>query len=164
MMHIHDWNRGGHSILEDAERTEAVEVVALPLDEYLKGRESEIGLIKIDVEGAEGLVLAGMHETLRRRLPRTIIVEFNPAAVRRIGMDPVEVLRASWAQGIASGRSMSGPADRPRWTKPRHATCRGRWRRGALGLISYSSGEAGPSIRGSGHRELPTASPAGTTP
>ncbi|HKI21375.1 MAG TPA: FkbM family methyltransferase [Isosphaeraceae bacterium] len=111
-LHIHETNRGGHSILEDAGRTASVEVETVTLDEYLGGRESEIGLVKIDVEGAEGLVLAGMRETLRKRLPRTVIVEFNPSAVRRTGLDPEDVLRRVLEPGyrvrtleVWSGRS-----------------------------------------------------------
>ena len=98
-LHIHETNRGGNSILEDPGRTVAVEVETISLDEYLGDRQSEIGLVKIDVEGAEGLVLAGMRETLRKRLPRTMIVEFNPSAVRRTGLNPEDVVHRVLVQG-----------------------------------------------------------------
>jgi FkbM family methyltransferase len=98
-LHLHPWNRGHHSIVEDSDHAGAVEVEALPLDEYLQGRDAEIGLIKIDVEGAEGLVLAGMRETIHKRLPRAMIVEYTPGAIRRTGMDPEEVLRRVLAAG-----------------------------------------------------------------
>jgi FkbM family methyltransferase len=98
-LHIHKWNRGGNSVLDGPDREQTVEVEALPLDEYLANRDGEIGLIKIDVEGAEGLVLAGMKNILRRRRVRTLVVEFNPATCRRTGMDPEDVLRRVLAAG-----------------------------------------------------------------
>jgi FkbM family methyltransferase len=98
-LHINAVNRGHHSVLVDSEQEGAVEVEMLPLDEYLRGRSAEIGLIKIDVEGAEGLVLAGMKEILSKRLPRTLIVEFTPSDVRRTGIDPEDLLRRVLGDG-----------------------------------------------------------------
>jgi FkbM family methyltransferase len=56
-----------------------------PLDDIL-GERTRVDVIKIDVEGAEGLVLAGAGETLRRHRP-ALFVEFSPpglAATSRV--------------------------------------------------------------------------------
>jgi FkbM family methyltransferase len=91
-LHIAAVNRGHHSVVEGPEQEEDVTVEAMTLDDYLRGLNAEIGLIKIDVEGAEGLVLGGMRETLANRPPRTMIVEFTPADVRKTGIDPEAML------------------------------------------------------------------------
>ena len=55
------------------------------------GREEgvqRIGLIKLDVEGAEELVLRGAEQLIARSRP-TIIFETNRAAVEQLGLDPI---------------------------------------------------------------------------
>jgi FkbM family methyltransferase len=49
-----------------------------------------IGLIKIDVQGAEALVLSGAQETLRRSRP-AIFIELDEAALCRFGSSPEEI-------------------------------------------------------------------------
>lgn len=46
-----------------------------------------IDLVKIDVEGAEPLVLAGMADSLARRLIGALIVEFSPQNICGAGLD-----------------------------------------------------------------------------
>lgn len=67
----------------------AVTVPATSLDaEFTNGR---LDLVKIDVEGAEGFVVAGMTELLRRDPAPIIVLEFH----RPIGWAAVEQLRAA---------------------------------------------------------------------
>jgi FkbM family methyltransferase len=56
-------------------------VRASTLDHELAGRE--VGAIKIDVEGAEGLVVLGGTATLRSR-PPTLVFEFSPPALESV--------------------------------------------------------------------------------
>jgi FkbM family methyltransferase len=70
-----------------------VEVEAVPLDEYLKDFRGEIGMMKIDTEGAEGLILAGMRGILRNNPPRAIMLEFTPRLYPKTGFDPEAMLR-----------------------------------------------------------------------
>jgi hypothetical protein len=68
-------------------------VEAVSLDEYLGSDPGEIALIKIDTEGAEGFVLAGMEQTLRKH-PRTVLfMEFYPTLIRQAGFEPLSLLR-----------------------------------------------------------------------
>jgi FkbM family methyltransferase len=84
----------------------AVEVEAVPLDEYLKDFRGDIALMKIDTEGAEGLILAGMRGILRNNPPRAIILEFTPSAYPYTGFDPEAMLREihDFGYEIYSGR------------------------------------------------------------
>ena len=52
---------------------------------------TRVDFIKIDVEGAEGLVLAGAAETLARFRP-TLMVEINPEALRGFGVTAAALL------------------------------------------------------------------------
>jgi hypothetical protein len=65
-------------------------VHASTLDRELAGRP--VGAIKIDVEGAEGLVMVGGASTLRSSAP-TLIFEFSPPALASVsGMSGQDVL------------------------------------------------------------------------
>ncbi len=55
-------NKGDHRIFQArGESRESVTVEAVVLDEYFKGRESEINFIKVDTQGAEGVIVEGME-------------------------------------------------------------------------------------------------------
>lgn len=56
--------------------------------------ESPVSAIKIDVQGAEALVLAGMRGLLDRYRNVEVLLEFWPAGLRRFGSDPIELVEA----------------------------------------------------------------------
>jgi FkbM family methyltransferase len=59
-----------------------------------------VGLLKIDVQGAEGLVLNGAIETLKRNRP-AIFIEIDEAALRRFGSSPEHIERQLASLGYA---------------------------------------------------------------
>ncbi len=69
-----EWNIVGHDV-EGRETAPEVEVRAASLDDYWPERDP-LHFVKIDVEGAEAHVLAGMPKLLRSARP-TILVEFH---------------------------------------------------------------------------------------
>lgn len=73
-------------------------VRALPLDWVLRDEES-IHILKMDVEGAEYMVLRGATETLKQHRP-VIISEFSPAGLRNVsGVSGQEFLRLLIEEG-----------------------------------------------------------------
>jgi FkbM family methyltransferase len=52
----------------------------------------QINLIKMDVQGAEGLVVKGAGKVLRQHRP-TIMMELEPLRLRNLGSDSLELLR-----------------------------------------------------------------------
>ncbi len=89
----------GHSSLyalpEDEEaRARIVEVEVLPLDKVLAGKRLDVA--KIDVEGAELDVLAGMAAALKGNPDLAIVAEFGPVHVKRVGQTP-----AGWFKTFA---------------------------------------------------------------
>jgi len=70
-----------------------LQVPAVSLDDFLeKEGRPRIDLVKIDVEGAEPLVLRGMSRLLERSERLTLIVEFAPACIRDGDASPMAFL------------------------------------------------------------------------
>ena len=73
------------------------QVVTVSLDEVIRKEEAvRLGFIKLDVEGAEEMVLRGARRTITEWNP-TILFEINVAATKQLGLEPHgawELLRA----------------------------------------------------------------------
>ena len=83
-------NRGVSRVTADGEATGTgrhFEVRAVTVD-GLTGGLPAIDLVKIDVEGAEDLVLQGMQAGLAAQRYRAILLELHPALLRNRGVDP----------------------------------------------------------------------------
>lgn len=74
-----------------------IEVETITLDDYLGGQNAD--LIKIDVQGAEGLVLSGAGKTLENSHPK-ILMEFWPYGLKNLGADPRGLLRGLANKGF----------------------------------------------------------------
>ena len=82
-------NHGCTSLFTDhSETAECVTVKCRKLDELLEGRIPR--LIKMDIEGAEPMMVEGMMQTLISANPPIIIGELNPAQARVAGFAPHE--------------------------------------------------------------------------
>jgi FkbM family methyltransferase len=89
---VHGSNLGKHSLIRSDEAVRTVTVPATTLDEFVRAKElTRLDVVKLDVEGAEALVLAGAMDTISRFRP-VVFLEFTPAWVRKTGYDPDRVL------------------------------------------------------------------------
>jgi len=81
-----------HTILRVRGETceESIAVDAVSLDEFFKGKERLIDVIKIDVEGAEMLVLLGMTKILKSNDNLKVFTEFWPQGLEKAGFSPEE--------------------------------------------------------------------------
>ena len=59
---------------------------------------TSIDIIKMDIEGAEGLALAGARKVISQCHP-PMLMEFNPPFLQRMGTDPLELLRYMESEG-----------------------------------------------------------------
>ena len=85
MMHaVADGVAVAASLRKDDSPSASVEVETTTLDECLRGVERDIRLIKIDVEGAEHLVVRGGLQLLRRYRPR-LLIEVHEFALPEFG-------------------------------------------------------------------------------
>jgi FkbM family methyltransferase len=76
-----------------AEHPGAVRVPACRLDTFLEGR-GPVAFVKIDVQGYEPQVLAGMRGVVEANPDLAVGLEYDPAAIRALGGDPARLFEA----------------------------------------------------------------------
>ncbi len=92
----------GSSLLERPDsRSRVVEKTSI--DAELEARDVTRLLVKLNVEGAEPLVLAGMRETLARVRPVAMFIEVNPSLVESAGTDVDELVDGLAGDGFDVG-------------------------------------------------------------
>jgi FkbM family methyltransferase len=74
-------------------KKEFVEIEAVRLDDFFGDRLTPINVIKMDVEGAEMLALAGMENIIRANQDLIMFIEFFPLLIREMGQLPEEFAR-----------------------------------------------------------------------
>ncbi len=84
-------NKGSHSLFGSKSNAQAISVPVRRGDDLLAELGATPDVIKIDVEGAEPLVLAGLHKSLTSPSVR-LFVEFSPGSLRNGSFDPQEFL------------------------------------------------------------------------
>jgi FkbM family methyltransferase len=83
----------GHLLVSGAPATGTRRVPTLRLDDFVRRENlARVDFLKIDVEGAEGRVLAGARETLARFRPK-VLMEVNPEALAGFGLTAPALLR-----------------------------------------------------------------------
>lgn len=70
----------------------SLRVPVTTLDHVAAERRTHIHFVKLDIQGAEGRALRGMHDTLRSPHLHGVVLEFWPEALVATGEDPTEVL------------------------------------------------------------------------
>jgi FkbM family methyltransferase len=86
-----DKSIAGSSVYKDAVGSyeACIEVDMISLDEYFRNLKDEIALIKMDVQGAEFLVLKGMKNLIKK--VKAIIFEYWPDGLKAAGIEPIEL-------------------------------------------------------------------------
>jgi len=91
-LYISPAHKGDHRIYQPQnDHREFIMVDVVSLDEILVSSK-RIDLIKIDVQGAEGMVLAGMKSLLSDFQHIKIFMEFSPTEIGQTGFNPKEML------------------------------------------------------------------------
>ena len=94
-LYIAELNQGDHRIYQpEGESRPSVEIEAVRLDEYFKGRGRRIDVLKMDTQGAEGLILEGLTGLLEGQSDGpAIFMEFWPNALQKMGTDSGDLLK-----------------------------------------------------------------------
>lgn len=69
-----------------------VEVEMVRLDDYFEGVEERVDFIKMDTQGAEGVIIEGLLGLAGRSPGLSMIVEFVPALLKDFGSDPAQLI------------------------------------------------------------------------
>ncbi|MET3666156.1 FkbM family methyltransferase [Caulobacter sp. 1776] len=91
----------GHSslyALPEAEEARTVEVEVVRLDDVAPAKRMDV--VKIDVEGAELDVLAGMRGLIAKNPDLAIVAEFGPEHLKRVGQTPAQWFKAFTDEGF----------------------------------------------------------------
>lgn len=109
-LYLNPDNLGMHSlVIEHDGGQHFINVATVRFDDYWQGR-GPIRLIKIDTEGAEGMILDGMKETLKQP-GLELIVEYAPQRLRQSGYDPDQLLNSLYQLGYRASL-IDEPANR----------------------------------------------------
>ena len=100
-LYISTDNRGDNRLYASDEERPQVEVKARPLDALLRENKIEtVDLIKIDVQGYEPKVIAGLRETIIASPNLTLLTEFWPQGMTEAGGDANEFLKTLRELGL----------------------------------------------------------------
>ncbi len=72
--------------------TKNSEINSISLDDYFGQYDNQINLIKMDIEGGEGLAIEGMKMVLEKNEDIKILTEFHTKELRRCGIEPNDFL------------------------------------------------------------------------
>lgn len=92
-LYLTENNKGTHSFADNRNTNTSITVETKTLDEILLPHTQQIDIIKMDIEGAEALVIDGMKELINKNPHVKIFTEFYPKAMRRLGKSPLEFLK-----------------------------------------------------------------------
>ena len=100
-LYISTDNRGDNRLYASGEDRPQVEVAARPLDALLRENKIDtVDLIKIDVQGYEPKVIAGLRETITASPNLTLLTEFWPQGIAEAGGDANEFLQTLRELGL----------------------------------------------------------------
>jgi FkbM family methyltransferase len=98
-LYLDEANKGRHSTVLDW-KGKTIKVEALRLDDYLENRFKKVDFVKIDVEGAEPMVLEGMKRAVESNPAIRLVVEFAPERWVAAGHQPEQFLDDLIKQGF----------------------------------------------------------------
>ena len=93
------FNTGDHRLADMPSRT-SVEVDTTTVDSWCRRHEVHPDVIKMDVQGAEPQVIAGMQELLQGERPLHVFLEFTPSLLKSAGVDPLAFLESFVGHGL----------------------------------------------------------------
>jgi FkbM family methyltransferase len=92
--------------------SELFNVAGIRIDDLLPRLNGRVDFVKIDVEGAELLVLRGARETIKRNLALTVVMEWSPGQIRSAGFEVEELLSELDEVGLQPFNTAEDPLSR----------------------------------------------------
>jgi len=96
-----DDHAGDHQVMPDDPARRTSMVPCRRLDSVVD-RDLEVSAIKLDIQGAEGLAVAGLEATIAANPRVAVLMEFWPSALRRCGTDAAALLGWWRARGFSA--------------------------------------------------------------
>lgn len=92
-------HRGDHRIFDSGDGRKSIETRTISVDGRL-GPQGRADFIKMDIQGAEYLALAGMERTMRNSPGLMMLCEFSPALLKKAGSEPGALLEKLLSYGF----------------------------------------------------------------
>ncbi|MDO8504302.1 MAG: FkbM family methyltransferase [Candidatus Liptonbacteria bacterium] len=100
-LYVSGENMGDHRIYDSGDGRKSVPAQAIRLDDYLGDVADKVNLLKMDVQGAEIMVLRGAERVLGGSGELKIFSEFWPFAMKRAGENPKDFFEILGKKGFA---------------------------------------------------------------
>lgn len=91
-LYLNEENTGDHRIYSSKENRQYISIQTVSLDDYFKGADEKIDLIKMDIQGSEFWALKGAVNLLAKNPQLKIITEFWPRGLRMSGSSSKDFL------------------------------------------------------------------------
>jgi FkbM family methyltransferase len=86
--------------LDSSSDATEIEVPSLSIDEYCEDQNiQKVDLIKMDIEGAEGMAVDGMMRGLKQKKYKAILIELHPAQLKKSKYSPQSIADAFLSNG-----------------------------------------------------------------
>jgi len=107
-LHCSPYNTGDHQLYYSGRGRDAIDVEVVCLDEFMEEQGGNVDMVKMDVQGAEAKVLAGMERVMTRNSGIILVIELSPWMLRDIGDDPLSLLEHLEGHGFSLGTMDEG--------------------------------------------------------
>ena len=87
-LYLSQSNLGDHRLYDTSETRQAIEVPITTLDDEIADRYGRVDFVKVDTQGTEAAVLAGMKRLLNVEPKPKLLLELWPEGLRAAGTDP----------------------------------------------------------------------------
>lgn len=98
--YIVEGSTGCHSLIPSKDPSHAVRVATTTIDTFVERENITVDGIKMDIEGAEPMAIAGMHRMFSRGTPMAIVTELNPEALSGGGTKPTDLIESMERSGF----------------------------------------------------------------
>jgi FkbM family methyltransferase len=92
-LYINETNKGDHRLYDSGNKRSFITVEKIKLDDYFKGQpQTNIDVIKMDIQGSELQALKGMTNLLLNSKKLILVLEFWPFGLNCAGSNPEELI------------------------------------------------------------------------
>ena len=98
-LYLSDVHKGDHRVYQSGNGRAKIPIRVIALDDFFPS-DQRIDLVKMDIQGAEGMALAGMKRVLKSNPHLVMLFEFSPRFLRIAGSSPEGVLRDLQEKGF----------------------------------------------------------------